>query len=58
MEHTSMGKVFIGVAMSLDGYIARPDMSKEHPFGVGGEQVHSQKLDVTKPGAEKCPREA
>jgi len=41
MEHTSMGKVFIGVAMSLDGYIARPDMSKEHLFGVGGEQVYA-----------------
>jgi hypothetical protein len=36
-----MGRVFIDIAMSLDGYIARPDISPTHPFGVGGEQVYA-----------------
>ena len=28
------------ISMSLDGYIAGPDQSEEHPLGVGGEQLH------------------
>lgn len=35
-----MGKVFISMAMSLDGYIAKRDISKEYPFGIGGERVY------------------
>ena len=27
-------------AMSLDGYVAGPDQSLEHPLGVGGERLH------------------
>lgn len=27
-------------SMSLDGYVAGPDQSLEHPLGVGGEQLH------------------
>jgi dihydrofolate reductase len=28
------------ISMSLDGFIAGPDQSEEHPLGVGGEQLH------------------
>lgn len=35
-----MSKVFISMAMSLDGYISKKNQTKEHPFGVGGEQVY------------------
>lgn len=35
-----MGTVFIAMAISVDGYVARPDISSERPFGTGGEQVY------------------
>ena len=28
------------MSMSLDGYVAGPDQSLEHPLGVGGQQLH------------------
>jgi dihydrofolate reductase len=28
------------VAISLDGYAAGPDQSRDHPLGVGGERLH------------------
>jgi dihydrofolate reductase len=28
------------ISMSLDGYIAGPNQSEEHPLGEGGEQLH------------------
>jgi dihydrofolate reductase len=45
LKGADMGKVFIGIAMSLDGYIARPNMSKEYPFGVGGEEVYAWQFE-------------
>jgi dihydrofolate reductase len=35
-----MAKVFVIMATSLDGYVAKRDISKQHPFGVGGERVY------------------
>ena len=35
-----MSKVFFSIAMSLDGYVAGPNQSPEHPLGEGGEQLH------------------
>ena len=32
-------KVYADIDISLDGYIAGPDISKEHPLGRGGEQL-------------------
>jgi dihydrofolate reductase len=29
------------IAVSLDGYMAGPDQSREHGLGVGGEELHS-----------------
>jgi len=37
-----MSKVRVcSFSMSLDGYVAGPDQSLEHPLGVGGEQLHN-----------------
>jgi dihydrofolate reductase len=35
-----MSKVLVYAAMSLDGYVAGPDVSLDHPMGVGGERLH------------------
>src|SRR5215207_7614085 len=35
-----MGSVLLEASMSLDGYIAGPDISLEHPLGRGGERLH------------------
>jgi len=40
-----MGRVFISMSMSLDGFITRPDITREHPFGVGGEQIYAWQFD-------------
>jgi len=36
----SMREVRMQLTMSLDGYVAGPDQSLEHPLGVGGERLH------------------
>jgi len=35
-----MSTVLLYVSMSLDGYVAGPDVSAEHGMGVGGERLH------------------
>jgi dihydrofolate reductase len=35
-----MGKVFISISMSLDGFIAGPNISPAHPLGEGGIRLH------------------
>ena len=35
-----MGKVRFGVAISLDGFMAGPGQSVEHPLGAGGMRLH------------------
>ena len=35
-----MGKLKLGIAMSLDGFVAGPNQSVENPLGEGGEQLH------------------
>jgi dihydrofolate reductase len=35
-----MGKVRFEISMSLDGYVAGPNQSEEHPLGEGGMQLH------------------
>lgn len=34
-----MGKVMFGMSMSLDGFIAAPNDSPEHPLGEGGQRL-------------------
>ena len=35
-----MPQVRFRISMSLDGFVAGPDQSLEHPLGVGGEALH------------------
>jgi len=35
-----MGKFKLTITTSLDGYVAGPDQSLEHPLGIGGEELH------------------
>jgi dihydrofolate reductase len=35
-----MSKVTVDIAMSLDGYSAGPNQSRENPIGEGGDQLH------------------
>src|SRR6266511_6168409 len=35
-----MTKVVAGITMSLDGFVAGPNPSLEHPLGEGGERLH------------------
>jgi dihydrofolate reductase len=35
-----MGKTFIDISISLDGYVAGPNQSVEEPLGAGGEDLH------------------
>jgi dihydrofolate reductase len=35
-----VGKVFVDISTSLDGFVAGPNPSSEHPLGEGGEQLH------------------
>jgi dihydrofolate reductase len=36
-----MGKVILDMSMSLDGFIAGPNVGKEYPMGVHGENLHT-----------------
>ena len=44
-----MAKVLVYASMSLDGYIAGPDVSHDHPMGVGGAQLHTWMFTDTTP---------
>jgi hypothetical protein len=35
-----MATVVSHMSMSLDGYVAGPDQSQEHPIGLGGLALH------------------
>jgi hypothetical protein len=36
-----MPNVTCQISVSLDGFAAGPDQSREHPLGVGGERLHT-----------------
>lgn len=40
------------LAISLDGFIAGPDQSLEHPLGVGGERLHTWMFNEPEANAE------
>jgi dihydrofolate reductase len=35
-----MSKLKLNITMSIDGFVAGPDQSVEHPLGLGGEKLH------------------
>jgi hypothetical protein len=42
-----MGCVRVEITMSLDGFVAAPGVSLEHPLGVGGEPLHDWLFEGT-----------
>jgi len=44
-----MSKVVLFFAMSLDGFIAGPDISSVHPMGIGGERLHRWMFENVSP---------
>lgn len=48
-----MGKVILDITMSLDGFVAAPNVSLEHPLGEGGLRLHDWLfVGATKPGPD------
>ena len=41
-----MARLRFNISMSLDGFIAGPNQSKENPLGEGGEQLHEWALEL------------
>jgi dihydrofolate reductase len=35
-----MSRLKLNITMSVDGFVAGPDQSTEHPLGIGGERLH------------------
>ena len=50
-----MSYVFLEMTMTLDGFTAGPDVSMEHPLGIGGERVHAWLSDGPVGGPEIGP---
>jgi dihydrofolate reductase len=42
-----MSKLRLSMSMSLDGFVAGPDQSKQDPLGVGGEQLHGWLVELS-----------
>jgi dihydrofolate reductase len=40
LREIGLGKVVLTFSMSLDGFIAGPDVSVDHAMGVGGDRLH------------------
>jgi dihydrofolate reductase len=47
-----MGKVIVNLTMSLDGYVAGPNVQMEEPMGEGGEALHDWMFDSEHPDPE------
>lgn len=43
--------------MSLDGFMAGPDQTQEHPLGIGGEDLHRWMFDEVKHPADQAAAE-
>jgi dihydrofolate reductase len=41
-----MGKVFVDISVSLDGFIAGPNLTRENPLGDGGERLHEWVVEL------------
>ena len=41
-----MSRLRFQISVSLDGFIAGPNPSEEHPLGEGGEQLHEWVLEL------------
>lgn len=41
-----MPKLRLGITMSLDGFVAGPRQSVDHPLGIGGERLHEWAFEL------------
>jgi dihydrofolate reductase len=41
-----MGYVYAAISVSLDGYVAGPNIGPDHPLGEGGERLHEWATDL------------
>ena len=46
------GRTTAHLSISLDGFVAGPDQSRENPLGIGGLLLHHWHFDADKPGHE------
>ncbi|QIK83859.1 dihydrofolate reductase family protein [Sanguibacter sp. HDW7] len=51
-----MGEVTCDVTVSLDGYVAGPDQTREQPLGAGGELLHRWMFDFADEHAPEIAR--
>lgn len=51
-----MGQVVCDLSISLDGFVAGPDQSREHPLGRGGDRVHAWHAGDHPDGAAEAAR--
>ena len=49
---TTMGRTVSHLSISLDGFVAGPDQGLEHPYGLGGYQLHEWARHADEPGSE------
>lgn len=47
-----MGRTISHLSISLDGFMAGPDQGPEHPYGVGGYELHEWARHADEPGCE------
>ena len=45
-HHRTVGSVTCQISISLDGFVAGPDQSLDHPIGVGGMRLHQWLFDT------------
>jgi dihydrofolate reductase len=50
--HISVPGTACHMSMSLDGFVAGPDQSRDNPLGIGGRAVHAWHLEVDNPADE------
>ncbi|HLV04768.1 MAG TPA: dihydrofolate reductase family protein [Actinomycetaceae bacterium] len=48
-----MSRVTCDVTVSLDGFVAGPDQSREEPLGVGGERLHRWQFERVEENADE-----
>ena len=53
-----MAKLVLSYSMSLDGFVAGPDVSVEQPMGRGGERLHDWMFSSTSPVDKELAAEA
>ena len=51
-----MGELVCDLAVSLDGFVAGPEQSEEHPLGIGGEAVHRWQFEAAADNADELAR--